>query len=716
MALPLFVQSAGSRAKTLKGVGRREAERGRRAGAGVLLAAACGVLLWLRAREGTHATRRATTRDIRIVKLAHDAEGTAEDHPVDPAANAANAAGTLLWSDVANAQTRVLKVPASAATLADVRAAAEGDADLLPGGGAAWRFLRFERGGQPLGSSAVSGSNHVHGCFYPLSRAEEAAMPLRPDDENAGAYDNGYAVVAERAVQAVRYPDARRRHVYGTYWGGLPRRAGAQLYRQFPPPLCRRWAKEQQLLRRIVEERSFFCDLGRSNPSIRFMWEDRMADAMRSLGWLERGSKSDAVMVVRGGWNWNEIFANTHPGEQLIARHSLNAWFTQKDNLLMSLRRVNKRGTCVAKRAFASTQGALPLTYVVGDPEDCAVLLRDAPPQNGWARKVGDVHIGKGVSMEDNLRAEDRSACDKAVASGAAPESAEDEMLSAGDGDATVNPDAQRGKVMYQARIAPLFLEQRPTSLRVYLIIASYDPLVVLWNHQSGHMYITGRESKNSWYTQHESFESRTFQQVSDFIADEAQRKGTDDPRLASFFARAMLPRIRESLALTAHAIAMRVDEHHGSRGTLSIVRGGDGIGPIGRFDHWCVDFMVGSTGAVRNQTDVEEMASMAPFLLEMSDGCMFKGAGPSPHTGKPLDAVQQRNHFVKDVMELTLNVQVRGLAHKPIHGMIDAESGSRPGEPPTLLNGQFELLLSRQPGSEYDYLDELHGASCHDA
>ena len=62
--------------------------------------------------------------------------------------------------------------------------------------------------------------------------------------------------------------------------------------------------------------------------------------------------------------------------------------------------------------------------------------------------------------------------------------------------------------------------------------------------------------------------------------------------------------------------------------------------------------------------------------------------------------------------LELTLAVQVHALEHRPIRDLIDADSlgGSAP---PTLFNGQFELLLSRQPGSEYDYLDQLHGASC---
>ena len=634
----------------------------------------------------------------------------------DPVAIGAHADGTLGWTDVARAGRSYVAVPRGATTLAHLRDAATQELDDAFGG-AAWRFLRFERGGAPLAAP----SEHVDGCFYPIGRAEEGATHFDDKGHDSGAYEGLYVTIADRAVHAAQYS----KQIHGAYWGGQPRSEAHELHRQLPSPLCRRWAREQHLLRRIAEERSFWCDQGASNPEVRFIWEDRMAEAMRSLGWNELSSpegKSKATMVIRGGWNWNEIFSKTHPGEQVIARHPGNAWFTQKDNLLLTLRRVNRLGSCHVREAYKSANGALPPTYFVNDAADCKLLVNgEVQPANGWARKVGDVHIGKGVTMESGVTQEDRKRCEEAIASGEQQDGGvADEQLSTGVGDATIHFEEHRGRIMYQARIAPLFLDNRPTSLRVYLVIASYDPLVVLWNHHSGHMYITGKASENAWYTQHESFESRTFQQVSDFIAEEAKRTNANDSRLASFFARAMLPRMRESLALTAHAIAMRIDEQHGADRSRprSIVRGGDGIGPIGRFDHWCVDFMVGSTDFVSNKSNVADMAAMVPFLLEMSDACMFKGSGPKPPdynlqgSGEMLDAVHQRAFFVKDVMELTLAVQVHALEHRPIRDLIDADSlgGSAP---PTLFNGQFELLLSRQPGSEYDYLDQLHGASC---
>ena len=57
--------------------------------------------------------------------------------------------------------------------------------------------------------------------------------------------------------------------------------------------------------------------------------------------------------------------------------------------------------------------------------------------------------------------------------------------------------------VLYQQLVDTLKIDGRVTSLRLYAMFASFDPLVVFGNFQNGHLYISGDDRK--WYAQNQS-------------------------------------------------------------------------------------------------------------------------------------------------------------------------------------------------------------------
>lgn len=84
-------------------------------------------------------------------------------------------------------------------------------------------------------------------------------------------------------------------------------------------------------------------------------------------------------------------------------------------------------------------------------------------------RQVADLHVGMGITPLDGIQAGD---CDRG----------------------TSGPYRRASKIVYQKRMEPFAVGGRPTSLRSYVLLASLEPLVLLFNHHAGHMYIAGQK------------------------------------------------------------------------------------------------------------------------------------------------------------------------------------------------------------------------------
>eukprot|EP00873_Tetraselmis_striata_P009279 jgi/Tetstr1/429543/TSEL_019448.t2 len=533
--------------------------------------------------------------------------------------------------------------------------------------GAAFRFLVWQRGA---------------GCLQPLSRWEE-------DGERVGERSGGRVLVA--TTPALGLPAAEQWPPAGLlFWQSRPplppggRLAAMATGRLNAGLVCRRWATEQLLHAKIARERSFWVGLRKGPPyGDNAFWATEVMgeDAMQYFGWQplrqkeaigrtadgtrgspHRGSgketdeKPTAAMVIRGGWDWDTMFLGTRPGFQLIMRHPHNNNLTAKDLLYWNLRNAAREALAQGGRPCVPVERMVPMSFLADDPEDCQRLsnvMRRSPGQK-WVRKVADLHVGMGITPLDGIQAGD---CDRG----------------------TSGPYRRASKIVYQKRMEPFAVGGRPTSLRSYVLLASLEPMVLLFNHHAGHMYIAGQkitQSDKAWYTQHHSFDAWTFEQFNAHMAREHQRP--------DFFWSHTLPNMKDAVlsGLKAARSSFTPFPKPAAAGPPRIWDTGHELGSLGRWDLWCIDFMYDANLEMR--------------MLEMTDSCLFKGY-------REHEQVKQRTYMMRDSIELTVDIQSRLLQHQPIMDLFPAAGA---GGAPATTGGSFELLYSEAPGAEYDYLE----------
>mmetsp|Transcript_8003 Transcript_8003/g.22932 ORF Transcript_8003/g.22932 Transcript_8003/m.22932 type:complete len:476 (-) Transcript_8003:1679-3106(-) len=424
--------------------------------------------------------------------------------------------------------------------------------------------------------------------------------------------------------------------------------------------VCKRWAAEQHLLSRVARERLFWTGLNKPPPlgdSVGWAVESMAMDAMQYFGWRETTAKRDAGVVIRGGWDWGTMFRDTRDGHQLIMRHPNNNNLTAKDLLYWNLREGVRAAEARGERPCVPLERMVPRTFLTDDPEDCERLRSAIQASAGatWIRKVADLHVGQGITPVTAMQP--------------------------GDCRSRRTQYVRESKVVYQERLEPMQMGGRPSSLRSYVVIASLEPMVLLFNHHAGHVYVAGKQvlqSAKAWYTQHHTFDAWTFEQFDAWLATAQGRPG--------FFRNHTLPQMKDAILSGIKAARPAFTSSHPPTGSNNpagprIWDTGHFLGSLGHFDLWCVDFMYSTAFELR--------------MLEMTDSCLFKGY-------KGEEQVRQRVFLMKDALEITLAIQSRVLQHLPINDLFP-DTGWRGA--PTTRAGNFELMYSEVPGSEYDYM-----------
>jgi hypothetical protein len=211
--------------------------------------------------------------------------------------------------------------------------------------------------------------------------------------------------------------------------------------------------------------------------------------------------------------------------------------------------------------------------------------------------------------------------------------------------DSMLNDDKSYN-VFYQEMIDSLKINGRASSLRMYLLLASFDPLVALTNFQNGLMYINNREDK-AWYTQGGSNQEYwTFEMLDEYMLEAHG--------ISNFFLTHIYPQWQHIVDVILEILKPRV------------------IGGKGHFELLCFDMMMSDK-------------DYRLYLIEVNQGCGYFGN----------EKYINQDHMIIDTIPVIMEVQGRILSDRSVLDLVN-------GERIYMQKGNYELVYSNQPGASY--------------
>jgi len=463
-------------------------------------------------------------------------------------------------------------------------------------------------------------------CITPLSRFQEQTALLGEDiGLMSSALDKQNRALLDLFLDP---PD------HATVWSPVRPPAVGDM-KDFPPLFCQDWLRQVFLLSRLWEKRAFFF---RTIKWEEWYFEHRMIETLGYYGWAKVDSKEEALVPLLHEFEpWGNPGDMDETSVMQIGHYLVNrpppAFTGNKKKLFDHLSAVSESPDNCFILAHVH-----PETWSADNPKHCNIIKRRLAEKDGtkWLRKVGNVHIGFGIEPVTELSPYD---CDPSISW--------DERLP--------NGRFKREKnVLYQQLVDTLKIDGRVTSLRLYAMFASFDPLVVFGNFQNGHLYISGDDRK--WYAQNQS-ETWNMAQLDAYMLKEHG--------MADFFASRIFPQYKEILAWSIQSALFKRNPFQGG---------------VGHYDLVCLDLILSE-------------GDFHLYVLEMNSDCHMTGGGAYSRDDAGGDSVPQRKYIWNSVMETVLDVQKQVLSDQSVLDLLDEDLKTS--------DEIYQLFYSNQEGAE---------------